>query len=987
MKRTIGILMALLLSTMSLRAYDFEALSPSGHTLYYDTVDGEAHLVHPNTATTLFLSYIAGELVIPSTVTFDGVTYTVTAIDATGSSGNIGCFTDCSLMTQVNIPSTIKYIGAKAFNNCPLLGTVTIPSSVDSIGTDAFYHVRHIVYNGSAKGSPWGALCLNGVRVGDLLFQDSSMTVLAGYLGTGDSLAIPDSVKCINDYAFYGCNTLRKVSIPSTVDSIGTYAFALCTGITSLHIPVKISKIGYNAFSLVNHIVYNGELTGAPWGAIHMNNLIYGDFVVIDTSSTTLAAYIGTDSIITVPDYITAIGDSAFYSLNNVSHIVLPKTLTKIGIRAFHSLKIKSITFPDSLKSVGFRAFSYCRNLDTIHYNAVNCTYMGTSATSGMSSFVFYECNNLKNIIIGDSVRHIAAGAFAGIAYLKNVVFNSDVCTSMGIPSRPAFGGSGLHTTLTIDNKVKSIPPMAFTSFYGLENINWSTSLTTIGDSAFKLCTALEKVSFGNSLTTIGAKAFYGCSSLTELTLGNSVQTIGDGAFSLTKLQNVSFPSSVVYIGNSAFAGCKNLIYITFNDNYADIGDRCFNGCSNLESVEFGDNIKSIGSYAFYQCGKITNLVLPKSLKVIESFTFSFMSNLLTVEMGDSVTIIKQDAFCNNYSLAEISFSKLLETISTAAFIGCYKLKKVCLPSSVKTIEDFAFDNIESVELNSDIPPTLLCSLGYESGTHFGNVNIPGIPNPTIYVPCDSYDNYTVDVSPAWEYYKDVIQEGSPKFEITVASEDTVKGNAIVLERGGGYYVRCDSIAMVRAVPNDNYRFVAWSDGNTTNPYSMYLVGDTSLIAYFDRAEYTIEVKNANSFMGHCGGGGTYLFGDTITIYAEAYEGYRFKWWQDGDTHTHRQIIVVEDTLYTAYFTIDQTGIDNIEQESPLQIQVSGLTINVTVADGQSHQIHLYDVAGHLMQSTTLGGGEIYNFTLPSAGVYLLKPDNYPARRIVAIDK
>ena len=67
--------------------------------------------------------------------------------------------------------------------------------------------------------------------------------------------------------------------------------------------------------------------------------------------------------------------------------------------------------------------------------------------------------------------------------------------------------------------------------------------VTTIGASAFDLCSSLDSVTIPEGVTTIGAYAFRGCTSLTSLTIPEGVTTIGDAAFrGCTSLASVTIP-------------------------------------------------------------------------------------------------------------------------------------------------------------------------------------------------------------------------------------------------------------------------------------------------------------------------------------------------------------------------------------------------------------------------------------------------------------
>ena len=145
-----------------------------------------------------------GKLVIPSTVTSNGTTFTVTAIGDNAL--------DNSPMSEIIIPETVTKIGA-AFQNCDSLKSITIPNSVESIGGYAFQYCNYL-----------------------------------------ETVVLPNGLKSISYNTFYDCNSLKSIVIPNSVTSIGYMAFGYCYGLESIVIPNSVTYIDYYAFSYCDNL-------------------------------------------------------------------------------------------------------------------------------------------------------------------------------------------------------------------------------------------------------------------------------------------------------------------------------------------------------------------------------------------------------------------------------------------------------------------------------------------------------------------------------------------------------------------------------------------------------------------------------------------------------------------------------------------------------------------------------------------------------------
>ena len=373
-------------------AHDIEVKNSDGVTIYY---------VYTNNNTELAVSFrgshyydyesiYSGDIVIPESVTYNGITYSVTSI---GESA----FQDCSSLTSITIPNSVTSIGDYAFSGCSGLTSVTIPNSVTSIGYMAFYNCTG----------------LTSVTI------PNSVTSIGGYAFSGcsglTSVTIPNSVTSIGYMAFYNCTGLTSVTIPNSVTSIGWYAFEDCTGLTSVTIGNSVTSIGEDAFRGCN------SLTSI---VVESGNTFYDSRdncnAIIETATGTLI--LGCQTTI-IPNSVTSIGLEAFEGCSGLTSVTIPNSVTSIGEEAFYGCSsLASVTIGNSVTSIGKDAFGNCTSLTSVT--------IGNSVTS-IGKWAFFSCSGLTSVTIPNSVTSIGTEAFEDCTGLTSVIIGNSV-TSMG---------------------------------------------------------------------------------------------------------------------------------------------------------------------------------------------------------------------------------------------------------------------------------------------------------------------------------------------------------------------------------------------------------------------------------------------------------------------------------------------------------------------------------------------------------------------------
>ena len=165
-------------------------------------------------------------------------------------------------------------------------------------------------------------------------------------------------------------------------------------------------------------------------------------------------------------------------------------------------------------------------------------------------------------------------------------------------------------------------------------------------------------------------------------------------------------------------------------------------------------------------------------------------------------------------------------------------------------------------------------------------------------------------------------------YNLDVDTEDSLMGSV----SGAGRFSDL-TWHTITATPAPGHTFVQWSDGNTDNPRSVYLTSDTLLTAKFaPGSPCQVEVRPNHSHMGSTSGSGSYWAGDTITISATPNAYYGFLKWDDGDTANPRQVVLTQDTAFTAIFA-SREGIDAPQGPNPVllpnptagKVQILGL--------------------------------------------------------------
>ena len=774
--------------------------------------DGITYRIDENGAMVAVAEATLTEANIPSVVEFEGNQYPVIKINDNvfadntnltavtlpaglveiGASAFLGCqnlesvvfpeslttfgrdaFNDCRLLKAIKIPSGITTIPDRCFYGCSSLESVTISEGVTAIGDDAFQscNLNALTLPESLETIGIYAFCNNSSlksvnipakvkTIGARAFSDCGLT----------ESVIPEGVQTIGDYAFYN-NSLKNLTLPSTIKTIGNYAFygfsvylqsIICNAVTppmlgENAIGSSVKEIKVPISSIAAYKQANGwkDFTNYYGGDVVNNGITYR----IDENGATITAAEATLTEANIPSVVEfegnqypviKINDSVFSGNTNLTSVTLPESLTTLGDRAFYACKsLKTIKIPSGVTTIPFQCFLECSSLESV-------TIPDGVTTIGVNAF--FGCS-LKELTLPESLEAIGSIAFSGNRSLKSVNIPAKVKTI----ESSAFSFCDL-TDLVIPEGVQIIGGSAFCG-NSLKKLILPSTITSIGDEAFRYNSDFQSI-ICNAATppTLGANAFDG-----EITPGIKVpmasivayrqaegwknftnyyggEVVADGityriddngamvAAAEATLTEANIPSSVEFEGNQypvikindeVFSGNTNLTTVTLPEGLVEIGVSAFKECKNLESVTLPESLTTLGGEAFRGNTNLTTVTLPAGLVGIGVYAFYGCKNLESVTLPESLTTLGDNAFRSCKSLKIVKIPSKVTAIPDHCFEGCSSLESVTIPEGVTDIGAYAFSccNLNALTLPESLEA--IGSIAFDGNRSLKSVNIP----------------------------------------------------------------------------------------------------------------------------------------------------------------------------------------------------------------------------------------------------------------------
>ena len=547
------------------------------------------------------------DLIVPGTVTYDDVTYTVKALTK-------HAFRYCDFET-ISLPNSIEQIESEAFAYCTKLTTIGIPYLVDKIYPSTFIDCRSLTsvkYLDSTGKVAFGNTSIT--EIGDHAF-DSCVKLREFYC--------PSSCQTFGESCFKNCRSLVNFYFPSETKTagvtdnpitVGSYAFADCKSLFFVYFETNMSQIGNYAFVDCHqdlHIKYNGDaIPSYSVGGVAQTH--WHDQYLSDNLTGLVPVDINHPTIYSDPEY-----PCLRYTTEN-------KTV-KLDAAGNKPTKVYVID-QNEVDTEGEYAVIY--KFDTPSENVPGCFDPSTGALI------------IPNTVDGKTVKIIKESAFANNTAIKSITFNKDLvqicnkafynclniesldfhlCEKLKEVSYWVFHDENVQicnenvTSLILPDCLEYIGGYAFGEFHMVNELHLPSNVKAIDDLAF--------FQLGANITEAPA---------IKVVLPKSLNDkAAEDAYFIHSIRKYDVPKNTYYshkkynfrfaVGKYIFAEAKAVIACEMeedpdheNDNTytTSFYSNAFNGATNLIRFKASKNLKCFGKDAFKSCSSLREVYL-----------------------------------------------------------------------------------------------------------------------------------------------------------------------------------------------------------------------------------------------------------------------------------------------------------------------------------------------------------------------------------------
>ena len=634
-----------------------------------------------------------------------------------------------SLLERLTIPDSVTYFGEYAFAYNYYLKDLTIGRGVYSITKYAFmydYELAELDLPANIIQIEMWAFAYAGV--GRINFAPDGDLMQIGdysfYMCDIRELDIPGSLMSIGGAAFSWNTALSQVTFTdnANLQYIGGEAFGYAYSLKSIALPDGLLEVGDYAFrdsalagtvcipASVNHIGFGvfAECHDLEKIEVDADSACYvdADGVVYTSDLATLVMYpVGNMcTLYEIPEGTLVVNEGAFYGAHELTDIVLPFSLTNIEAYAFYDVpNITRIDIPDNVIQISNYAFANDKALENINFTE--------NSKLPRISYAAFAYTGITSFRVPASVTSVAQYAFEGCSRLTSITFAAG--SKLESVTAYMFLGCDALTEVIFEegSALSSIQAHGFEGMKKLNSVDFGdAALKNIDNFAFRYDEALQSITIPDGVEYIGRYAFYMAKTLSEVTLPASVNFIGRNAFYGTDDIDVYFtsellPATLQENWDSGIAG-----YYLDVENVAEEGDWKYavSASGNVTILEYNGesteidlndvpitaegDIVSIGGYAFYD-SPVESVILPDTLINIQRYAFAY-SALGNISVPAGVTFIGAYAFYNTpIESATFADGSALGRIEQYAFAYTQSLSGIALPAELNSIGTYAFHN------------------------------------------------------------------------------------------------------------------------------------------------------------------------------------------------------------------------------------------------------------------------------------------------------
>jgi len=554
-----------------------------------------------------------------------------------------------------------------------------------------------------------------------------------------------------------------------TIDAIAT---ATTLGTLTTNVTYAANTFPANSFvqckRIINSLLLPNNITKIDASAFYSARGIKS--VYIPASVTVLGANLTYDNFIlyTVdPANATYMSDgSAIYNKSQTNLVALSNsvtgsytvtpTVTTFNDYSLFGSQLTSITIPSTVAGSGYYVFSNSSIMSYICYD---------TTPTVLNAYTFASINGASKLYVpvGTKAAYLAVPTWSSN-------FGADRIIEMASVEKAITAGT-LATTLTSAEKaglikLKLTGEMDARDFKFIrDSLTTLTSIDLTGVTIAALPNSTDGTGGNTSISypanVIPMSAFLNKNIVDSIALPTVLDSISVNAFKGCKrLAYMSIPGSVTAIASNGFTGCDKLVNVSI-PNVTSLGSNVFSGCSYLKSVTM-TGVTSMGSNVFTNCPSLASAAIPSAITTLPAGTFANCSSLSSVSMP-GVTVIASEAFLGCVKLASVDLSSVT-SIARAAFSACTGLTSVTLPN-VAVIADNTFAGCTG--LTSLVIPSSVTTLSAYSFLNCTGLTSVTIPKEVTYIAPTAFQGCT--------------------------------GLLLTMEAGGNYFVDTDGVIFTSA--------------------------------------------------------------------------------------------------------------------------------------------------------------------------------------------